>query len=102
MAQPAKITIDPKRLARVAEILKTIAHPVRLSIIESLQEREEMTVKELQEVTQIDQSLVSHHLIKMKDKGVLTSERSGKNICYRLVDPHITSIFNCMEQCTLL
>ncbi len=94
--------IDPERLNRVAEILKTLAHPVRLSIVESLQESRELTVKELQEITNIDQSLVSHHLIKMKDKGILHSERVGKNIYYSLVDQHITKIFSCMEDCTLL
>lgn len=102
MAEITKIKVDPERLKRVAEILKTIAHPVRLSIIESLQEKKQLTVKEIQEITKIDQSLVSHHLIKMKDKGVLTSERAGKNIYYSLVDRHITSIFSCMEECTLL
>ena len=102
MSEIIKVKVDPERLKRVTEILKTIAHPVRLSIIELLQENREMTVKDIQAITQIDQSLVSHHLIKMKDKGVLTSERSGKNIYYGLVDQHITSIFNCMEQCTLL
>jgi DNA-binding transcriptional ArsR family regulator len=95
-------TIDPEKLSRVADILKVIAHPVRLEILEALAGDQQRTVSELQEVTQIEQSLLSHHLIKMKDKGVLKSTREGKNILYSLVDDQITSIFNCMEKCSFL
>ena len=99
-----KITsaLSPDQLNRVAEILKTIAHPVRLSVLETLAELGRLSVSELQEKTGIEQSLLSHHLIKMKDKGVLVSNREGKSIIYELADRHIISIFSCMEKCTLI
>lgn len=94
--------IDAEKLARVAEVLKTIAHPVRLVIIENLQNGKELSVTELMEITGVEQSSLSHHLIKMKDKGILSSRRDGKNIYYLLRDEHITQIFGCMEGCKLL
>jgi len=93
--------VDAAVLMKVAEILKTIAHPVRLSILEMLDAHDRLTVSELKEGTEIEQSLLSHHLIKMKDKGILRSEREGKNIYYELADSHIIKIFECMQGCSL-
>ncbi len=93
---------DVKTLNKVADILKTIAHPVRLSILEALEGNPELTVSSLIEHTGIEQSLLSHHLIKMKDKGVLKSQKEGKNVIYSLEDPHILSIFECMEKCSII
>ncbi|EAY25503.1 ArsR/SmtB family transcription factor [Microscilla marina] len=97
-----KRNISAEKLERVAEVLKTIAHPVRLSILEVLQNHGRLTVSDLKEKTQTEQSLLSHHLIKMKDKGVLRANREGKNIYYALVDDHITNIFDCMEKCSFI
>jgi len=91
-----------KKLERMAEILKTIAHPVRLNILEVLQKEDSLSVSELMQRTNIEQSLLSHHLIKMKTQGVLVSERDGKNINYSLSDINITNIFECMNKCNFL
>jgi len=97
-----KRNISPEKLERVAEVLKTIAHPVRLSILEVLQNYGRLTVSDLKEKTQTEQSLLSHHLIKMKDKGVLKANRQGKNIYYELADTQVTKIFDCMENCNFI
>ncbi|UZR95993.1 ArsR/SmtB family transcription factor [Chondrinema litorale] len=93
---------DLKTLNKVAEILKTIAHPVRISILEALEKDHQLSVTALKEHTNIEQSLLSHHLIKMKDKGILKSHREGKNIYYKLADNHILRIFECMENCSII
>lgn len=91
--------IDVAKLEMVAGILKCIAHPVRLKVIELLEAQPGLTVSQMLEVTGVEQSLLSHHLTKMKDKGLLSSERDGKNIRYSLAVEQITSIFDCMEKC---
>ncbi len=93
---------DTAKLERVAEILKTLSHPVRLSVLQNLQKSERLSVSELIEVLDIEQSLLSHHLTKMKDKGILKSEREGKNIYYSLADVTILKIFDCMSTCGLI
>jgi ArsR family transcriptional regulator len=93
---------DVETLNRVADVLKTIAHPIRLSIMEALESNSKLTVTSLIKHTGIEQSLLSHHLIKMKDKGILTSQREGKNVIYQLADTHILKIFECMESCSII
>lgn len=97
-----KIEITAEKMERIAEILKAIAHPVRLQILSIMQQHEPLSVAQLMEHTGIEQSLLSHHLIKMKDKGVLCSSRNGRNINYSLVDRSILDMFGCMENCNFI
>ena len=76
--------IDNDKLEKVAFILKTIGHPLRLSIINLLSANEKITVNEICEQLDQEQSLVSHHLNNMKIKGILESTREGKKIYYSI------------------
>ncbi|RYF49075.1 MAG: transcriptional regulator, partial [Cytophagaceae bacterium] len=49
-----------------------------------------------------EQSLISHHLINMRDKGILEIRRSGKNIYYFLVDNAVATIIDCIYQSKIL
>ncbi|UFH52511.1 metalloregulator ArsR/SmtB family transcription factor [Spirosoma sp. KNUC1025] len=71
---------------QVAEILKTIGHPNRMRIVLALAGQSHMRVATLQEQLQIEPSLLSHHLTKLKDTGILASKRQGKDINYSLLD----------------
>lgn len=94
---------DAQRLEKAADILKTIAHPVRLEMLDILEVFGELPVSEIQSRLSVgvEQPMVSHHLIKMKDKGILLSSKKGVSVSYRLADPNITRIFTCMEDCSL-
>lgn len=98
-----KVQLTTEQINRVAEILKTIGHSVRLQILEALEEKEPLTVTEIQSRIESDteQSLLSHHLIKMKDRGILKCEKQGMNVLYSLEDRNILKIFFCMESCSL-
>ncbi|MBL7811555.1 MAG: helix-turn-helix transcriptional regulator [Bacteroidetes bacterium] len=103
------IALPPRKLnhtqiIKVAELLKTIGHPVRLEIMEILETQEPLCVSEIQQrlETPVEQSLLSHHLIKMKDKGVLSCEKDGMHMRYRLQDRSILHIFDCMESCNMV
>ena len=65
---------------------------MRINIIDLLEQQERLTVSELQEALQVEQSLLSHHLTNMRDKGVLLTERKGKNMYYSLADANISHI----------
>ncbi|MBD2757190.1 ArsR/SmtB family transcription factor [Spirosoma validum] len=71
---------------QAAELLKTIAHPIRLRVLLVLIEQPSINVSTLQTQLKIDQSALSHHLIKMKDRGLLNNVRRGKEIYYSLAD----------------
>jgi len=92
------------KLDRVAKILKTIAHPVKLEILFILKDEEPLDVSTL--CTKIgagcEISMMSHHLAKMKDNGILISEKRGKQVFYSITDRHLLSIFDCIEGCNFV
>ena len=93
--------LDSGKLEKVSTILKSISHPIRLRIIMLLELYEEMTVSEILSHLPVEQSVLSHHLTRMKDRGVLRSNRKGRNIRYSLALPEILKILDCMENCDL-
>ena len=93
--------LDPKKVEKVAFILKTIGHPVRLAIIDILMHQEKISVNEICEMLELEQSLVSHHLNNMKVKGILESDREGKNIFYSLKLQEVRTVIECMSKCPL-
>lgn len=94
-----EIKIDIKKLEFVAYILKTIAHPLRIGIIDLLTRNEKLCVNDICEQLNSEQSLTSHHLSNMKLKGILDSSRDGKNIFYSLKLKEVVEVINCMNRC---
>ncbi len=90
-----------ERIARIAQILKGIGHEVRLMLIELLHQKGGRSVQELQEALGIEQSVLSHHLAKMRDLGLLDTERDGQRIRYHLKDEELARIIECMEKCDI-
>jgi ArsR family transcriptional regulator len=93
--------LTPERLQKVAHILKTISHPVRLEILKVLEQQESLDVTTLRErlAIEVEQSMLSHHLIKMRDNGILDSEKRGKSVFYTVAERQVLQIFDCMEKC---
>lgn len=85
--------------SRAADILKALAHPLRLRTIEILDTATELGVTELASLLEAEQSLVSHHLGKMHGKGILRLRRQGKNNYYSLTDRKITGLISCINNC---
>jgi DNA-binding transcriptional ArsR family regulator len=87
------------QLEKAANMLKAIAHPVRIAILTLLEKGKKLTVTEIHELLNIEQSTTSHHLGILKDKGVLGSKRNGKNCYYFLKHEDLTNILNCLNNC---
>ena len=92
--------LDTAQLEKAANMLKAIAHPVRIAILKHLEEGKKLSVSEIHEILDIEQSTTSHHLGILKDKGVLCSKREGKNTFYFLKHDILSQIINCLEICT--
>lgn len=94
-------SFSTESLQDVARILKTISHPVRLEILEVLETSEPMDVTSI--CSEIDSpcemSMMSHHLAKMRDNGILVTQKNGKHVMYQLKDRNVLQIFDCMEKC---
>ena len=91
--------IETTKLNSAVNMLKVIAHPVRLAIVDILTENKKMTVLEIQEALQLEQAIASQHLTLMEDKGVLLSEKVSRNKYVSLRFPNMKNIIICLENC---
>jgi len=81
-----------KLLAEKAELLKTIAHPVRLCILAMLIKEEQSNVTDIQCCLDVPQPTVSQHLAKLKSAGILIAERNGTEIIYKLKNEEVKKL----------
>jgi DNA-binding transcriptional ArsR family regulator len=88
-----------KKLESASEMLKAIAHPTRIAIVGMLDSDKKLSVTEIYEALKIEQAVASHHLSILKNKGVLLSERAGKNCYYSLKHQRLSQIIECIEKC---
>jgi len=76
-----------------ADLCKIFSNPTRLEILNLLRDME-LSVTDLMEKTKLSQANISQHLSIMKSKGVVVSNRKGKNIYYKLTTPKIIKAFD--------
>jgi len=79
-----------------AGILKALAHPSRLIMVDELS-RGERCVCELTERVRADMSTVSKHLSLLRDAGIVDCEKRGVKVFYRLRVPCVLNFFSCVE-----
>lgn len=82
---------------QIAEVLKALAHPSRIRILEVL-EKGPKCVKELEKLVMIKQSNLSQHLRILKDRGILECKREGMEVCYQIRDRRILNVIKCVEK----
>jgi len=90
-----KEAMRPRYEAR-AKILKAMAHPSRLLMIEELQ-KQERCVNELTEMIGADTSTVSKHLSVLKNAGLVTDEKRANCVYYTLRCTCILDFISCVE-----
>lgn len=79
-----------------ARILKALAHPTRLFIVDELV-RGERCVCELTDLIGVAMPTVSRHLSLLKAAGILRDEKRGSLVYYRLRVPCVLNFFKCVE-----
>ena len=83
-------------LAARADVFKALGHPTRLAIVDMLCAGE-LCVCEINEQIDADMSTVSRHLSVLRNVGILSSEKRGNQVFYRLECPCITTFYGCVE-----
>ncbi|WP_437339789.1 ArsR/SmtB family transcription factor [Mycobacterium asiaticum] len=92
VGRPAYPTPPPREILDGAgELLRALAAPVRIAIVLQLRESHRC-VHELVDALGVPQPLVSQHLKILKAAGVVSGERSGREVMYRLADHHLAHI----------
>ena len=79
-----------------SEVIKALAHPARLFMLDYLSNGEKCVCKFTEEL-ELDQSTVSKHLAVLKKAGLVDYEKRGLNVYYRLKCPCVMNVFSCIE-----
>jgi DNA-binding transcriptional ArsR family regulator len=79
-----------------ARIIKALAHPARLFIVDELS-RGERCVCELTDRLGVAMPTVSRHLGQLKNAGLVEDQKRGAQVFYRLRVPCVLNFFKCIE-----
>lgn len=84
-------------LTRTARVLRLLAHPHRLKIVEMLEKGGSVPVHRITDGLGLSQGATSQHLNQMRRVGLVDSERKGREVRYRIADGRSVSILNCIR-----
>ncbi len=86
---------DYELIEMKAEVLKAMAHPSRLYMLEMLS-KGERCVCELNELVDADHSTISKHLAILKQSGLVSDRKDGLKVYYRLEVPCVLDFMKCI------
>lgn len=95
-----QVATDPKRAEHVAELLRAVAHPLRIRII-ALLVAGPRHVNALVEALDAKQAVVSQQLRILRMRGLVSSDRQNGFAYYSLAEPELRNLVQCMESCSL-
>lgn len=81
-----------KAYNEVSDILKVLAHPVRLCIVKGLMAKGSCNVSYMQDCLELPQSTLSQHLQKLRSMGIVEAERNGLEIYYSLANEKVKQL----------
>lgn len=96
MSATTRRLTDLESLSQAAECLRTLAHPHRLRMVQLLLHGDH-TVGELADACGLPSAMASEHLRLMQRCGMLSSEKAGRRVYYRVVEPQLAEIMRCIE-----
>lgn len=79
-----KVVFNSEKLNYSSELMRALAHPLRLKILEFIDEHGAINVNKIYHALQIEQSITSQHLKIMKMAGVVHAQKDGKFVSYSI------------------
>ena len=86
--------LDAHQAERLESVFKDLANVNRLRLLHAMIKKPGICVSEIAEALDMKTPAISNHLRRLTDRGIVASHRSGKQICYRIIDPCIVSILD--------
>jgi ArsR family transcriptional regulator len=101
MKRKTPVRIDPLKINYAAEMLKLMGHPVRLRIVELLEQHGELPAGSFHELLDEPQPTVSQHLNKMRTLGLLAARREAGQVLYSVAQIQLFKLLGCVRDCEL-
>jgi len=96
-ARKTRANLSMATLEAAAEVLRVLAHPVRMKLIELLLDGD-FAVGELAEAVEQAPAAVSQHLNLMKARGIVEAERRDRQVYYRVVNENAIHMIECLRR----
>lgn len=90
--------IDELTLDRAAHVIRVLGHPLRLRILELLEDGPRPVMELVREVG-ATQAIVSQQLAILRGAGVVGARRDGSRVYYRITEPKVGRILACIREC---
>jgi DNA-binding transcriptional ArsR family regulator len=87
--------MDFESAQKITEVLKAVAHPVRLQIVAALEDKA-LCVADIMAVVGGKQAITSQQLNMMRTRGVLEARREGNKVFYSIANPNVIKLLDCM------
>ncbi|WP_176086159.1 metalloregulator ArsR/SmtB family transcription factor [Martelella sp. HB161492] len=94
---PSALILSTEDITRISVLIKTLAHAHRLAILEALR-NEECSVTELCHRTGLAQAQLSQQLATLRRSGLVSTERDGRFVYYRLNNPAFGQFFDTLAE----
>ena len=80
-----------------AEFFKALAHPLRISILDELRERE-LTVNEISQKFEVEPANASQQLAVLRNKNIVTARKEGSNVYYSVTDKTLFKLLDVAKE----
>ncbi|MBZ0167625.1 MAG: metalloregulator ArsR/SmtB family transcription factor [Candidatus Omnitrophica bacterium] len=85
--------------AQAAKMLRSVAHPTRIEIIELLVKAGSLTVNEIKSQLETTQSMTSQHLGVLKNAGIVNCDKEANTCHYYICNKHVLKLLECVDRC---
>ncbi|HEX9165568.1 MAG TPA: metalloregulator ArsR/SmtB family transcription factor [Gemmatimonadales bacterium] len=88
--------LDPAALERAASVIKCLGHPLRLRLLEAMEDGER-TVTDLTHLSGAPQAVVSQQLGILRGRAVVSATRRGTHVFYGITEPRVQPLLDCIR-----
>jgi ArsR family transcriptional regulator len=93
-----RVEIDNKKLEVSSEILRALAHPLRIKILGFIDQHDELNVNKIYNTLRLEQSITSQHLRIMRNAGIVHAKRDGKYMHYSINYDKIDKVVHAVKR----